>query len=175
MNYSTLIKTNEIQGEIIYETDLSEREIREKFQSLVASRTVNKNPFYYLRHPFYFAKRINYFKFQIKQEYVYIRRGFNVPPIYIYFENRSVGKTAVRFSASYLRLAKWIFFFFLAFGGYQSYQQFMESSLDKVTLLTIALWLIVCLVVTGVTFGQEKLTNYYFKRSVEMIVNDINS
>lgn len=175
MNCSTLVKTSETAGEVIYETALSEKEVREKVQSLITSGTTNSNPFYYLRHPFYFNKRINYFKFQIKQEYIYIRRGFNTPPIYIYFENRSVGKTAVRFSASYLRLAKWIFFFFLAFGGYQSYQQFMESSLDRVTLLTIALWLIVCLVVTGVTFGQEKLTNYYFKRSVEMIVNDINS
>jgi|GEM_PF-6844849 len=175
MNYSTLIKTNEIQGEIIYETDMSEREVREKFQSLVASRTVNKNPFYYLRHPFYFAKRINYFKFQIKQEYIYIRRGFNTPPIYIYFDSRSVEKTIVRFHSSYLRLTKWFLLAFLALGGYQSYQQFIESGLDKVTFLTIALWLLVCLFVTSVVYGREKLANYYFKRAVNRIVNDINS
>jgi hypothetical protein len=171
----TLHKISETTGEVTYETEATENDVRDKIQALITKGTVEKNPFYYMRNPMVMVKKVNYFLFRVKPEYIYVRRSFMAPPYYLYFKKGAGSKSTMLFKANYLRL--WLPFslVFFALAIFQCYTQFQEAGFGKDTLLIIAMYFILTVIVSGIAYSQDWVNSYFFKKSVAQLVNDIHA
>lgn len=168
-----LAKRTETPRTVTFQSDYSKEEIYQKIQILI-STSQNLNPFYFFKYPFYLFRYINYSGTIIKEDYVYITRSVTTPPILVYFENTAEGIHTLTFKVSYLPVLRWAFYVSIPLALYFMYQVIQADNSKKVILLAIGFSLLIWFFIGSLAFVHEKLTNYFFKRNVDMIIKDLS-
>jgi hypothetical protein len=168
-----LVRRTETPKTVTFQSDYSKEEIYQKIQVLI-STSKSIDPFYFLKYPFYLFRYINYSRTRIREDYVYITRSVTTPPILVYFETTAEGIHTLILKVSYLPVFRWAFYVSIPLILYFMYRVIQVDHSNKVILLAIGFSLLIWFFIASLAFVHEKLANYFFKRSVDMIIRDLS-
>jgi hypothetical protein len=168
-----LTKTSESRDTVTVQSVSSQVQIYGALEVLV-SNFKKMNPLYFFTHPEFLFRKIDYAGFSLRSNHVYINRSVTTPPIFIYFEIQPGGNTLLLFKASYLRIFRWVFFGSIPVLGYFMYLT-IQSDYPKATLLLmLGIYVFTLVVLALLAWGTEKWNSYFFKRDVDLIINELN-
>jgi len=167
-------KSGETKKTVTCQADCTKKEIYERVEILI-SNFKKISQLYFLTHPLYLFKFINYYGVRLNSDYIFVSRSVTTAPIYIYFEDLSPATTELTFKASYLPVFRWALYVSIPLMIYSLYQSFQRDTSTKVILIAIGFCLIIWSFIALLAFGHERLIQYFFKRDVSKIIQDLSS
>jgi hypothetical protein len=168
-------KTEETRITVVFQADSSQEKIYQRIHELTVDikKSDKNDPLYVFKHPW--KPFINYFSVRLKSDYIYFPRSGSSPSILVYFKRSQAGKTTLTFNVSYLPVHRIAFFISIPLAAYFAYQMISSDYSMKMVLVSIGFCLMIWLPVGTVAYFYEKSITKYFKRDVQLIINDLSN